>query len=130
VTFEEHSELVEPRVGDDVHDHAAAGEMDANRQAVREVPDFALLSLADGNVRQVRCRDPGQRYEVRRLLVGGPEPYEIRVLNYGVKHHQPLNRVVQSDRFAEAAVGLADGGVQRALVDVVDTRAVVATVVH
>ena len=31
---------------------------------------LALLSLADGNVRQGRCRDPDQRLEVRRLLLG------------------------------------------------------------
>jgi hypothetical protein len=83
--------------------------MDANRQAVREVPDLALLALADGNVRQVRCRDSGQRHEVRRLLLGGPEPHPIRVLDDGVKHHQALNRVVERDGLAEAAVGLTNG---------------------
>lgn len=38
--------------------------------------------------------------------------------------------MVQGGRFAKAAVGLADGGVQRALVDVVDARSVVPAVVH
>jgi hypothetical protein len=37
VTFEEHSKLVQPRIGYDVDDHAAAGEMNAYRQAVGEV---------------------------------------------------------------------------------------------
>ena len=67
---------------------------------------------------------------MRRLLVGGPEPHQIGVLDDGVEHHQTLNRVVQSDGLAEAAVGLTDGRVQCALVDVVDARAVVAAVVH
>src|SRR5262245_7354733 len=75
VTFEEHSELVQPWVGDDVDDHAAAGEMNADRQAIREVPDGARLSLADADVRQVRLRDPRQCEQVRRLLVGSPEPH-------------------------------------------------------
>jgi len=58
VTFEEHPEVIEPRVGDDIDDHAAAREMNADRQAIREVPECASLSLADGNVRQVRLLDP------------------------------------------------------------------------
>jgi hypothetical protein len=37
VPFEEHPGLMEPRVGDDVGDHAAAREMNADRQAIREV---------------------------------------------------------------------------------------------
>jgi hypothetical protein len=104
--------------------------MDADRQTVREVPDLALLSLADGNVRQVRLRDPGERQEVRRLLFGCPEPHQVGVLDDSVKHHQPLNRVVQSDGLTEPAVGLTDGCVQSSLVDVVDARAVVAAVEH
>ena len=56
VTFEEHSELVQPWVGDDVDDHAAAGEVNADRQAVREVPNGANPSLADANVRQIARR--------------------------------------------------------------------------
>lgn len=128
--FEEHSELVEPRVGNDVDDHAAAGEMNADRQTIREVPDGARLSPADGDMRQIGLLDPGQRQEMRRLLVGGPQPHQVRVLDDGVEHHQPLNRVVQSDGLTEAAVGLANGAVQCALVDVVDARAVVAAFEH
>ena len=56
MTFEEHSKLVQPWVGDDVDDHAAAGEVNADRQAVREVPNGANPSLADANVRQIARR--------------------------------------------------------------------------
>ena len=45
MALEEHAELVQPRVGDDVDDHAAAGGMDADREAVREVPDGASVTL-------------------------------------------------------------------------------------
>jgi hypothetical protein len=58
VTFEEHAELVQPRVGDDIDDDAAAGEVNADRQAIGEVPDGASLSLADADVRQIRLLDP------------------------------------------------------------------------
>ena len=67
---------------------------------------------------------------MRRLLVGGAEPHHIGVLDDGVKHHQPLNGVVQRDGLAEAAVGLADGRVPGALVAVVDARSVMTAVVH
>jgi hypothetical protein len=46
---------------------------------------------------------------VRRLFVGGPEPHQIGILDDRVKHHQPLNRMVQSDGLAEAAVDLTNG---------------------
>src|SRR5262245_45904548 len=75
VTFEEHSKLVEPGVGDDVNDHAATREMNADRQAIREVADPAVFSVADRDMRQVRLGDPGKRQDVRRLFVGCPEPY-------------------------------------------------------
>jgi hypothetical protein len=130
MAFEELAEVLQRWVGDDVDDHAAAGEVDADRQAIREVPDPPVLSVADRDVRQLRLGNPGQRQDVRRLLVGGPEPDQIRVLDDRVEHHQPLDGVVQRDGFAQAAVGLADGRVQRPLVDVVDPRSVMPTVVH
>jgi hypothetical protein len=67
---------------------------------------------------------------VRRLLVGRPEPHQVRVLDDGVEHHQALDGMAQGDRFAQAAVGLADGGVERSLVQVIDAGAVVSAVVH
>lgn len=70
-----------------------------------------MLSLAGRDVRQVRLRDPGQRQEVRRLLVRCPEPHEVRVLDDGVERHQALDRVVQGDGLAKAAVGLTNGRV-------------------
>jgi hypothetical protein len=108
MAFEEHPELIEPRVGDDVDEHAAAHEMNADRQAIGEVLDGASLSLADADVRQIRLLDPRQRQEGRRLLIGGPELHQIGSLDDGVEHHQPLNRVVQSDGLAQAAVGLTN----------------------
>jgi hypothetical protein len=54
----------------------------------------------------------------------------VRVLDDGVEHHQPLNRVVERDGLAEAAVGLTNGRVQCPLVHVIDARAVVAAVEH
>lgn len=50
---------------------------------------------------------------MHRLLVAGPEPDQIGVLDNGVKDHQPLNRAVQSDGLAQAAVGFTDGRIQR-----------------
>ena len=38
MAFEEHAEVVQPGVGDDVDEDAAAGRVDADRQAFREVP--------------------------------------------------------------------------------------------
>jgi hypothetical protein len=38
--------------------HAAAGEVNADRQAIREVPDGASLALADADLRQIRLLDP------------------------------------------------------------------------
>ena len=55
------------------------------------------LALANGDVGQVLRRDPGQRRQVRGLLVGGPEPHEIGILDDGVEHHQALDGVVQRD---------------------------------
>ena len=65
VAQEEDAELVQPGIGDDVDDHAAAGGMDADRQAVWEVPHGAGVTLADGDVGQVRRLDPKQRCQVR-----------------------------------------------------------------
>jgi hypothetical protein len=81
-------------------------------------------------MRQIVLLDPGQRQHVGGLLVGGPEPHEIGVFDDGVEHHQTLDGVVQGHGFPQAAVRFADGPVERALVQVVDARAVVATVVH
>src|SRR5688572_14166790 len=50
--------LVQPWVGNHIDDHAAAGEMDADRQAIREVPDSARVSIADGDVRQIGLSSP------------------------------------------------------------------------
>jgi hypothetical protein len=44
--------------------------------------------------------------------------------------HQALDRVIQRHRFPQTALRLADGRVERALIDVVDARAVVPAVVH
>ena len=58
MTLQEHSELVQPGVGDDVDNDTAAGEMNADRQTIRKVPDGASLSLADGDMREIGLLDP------------------------------------------------------------------------
>ena len=77
VALQEQAEVVQSRVEDDVDDDAAAGQVDADRQAFREVPGGPRIALADGDVRQVLRLDPGQRRQVRGLLLGGPEPHEL-----------------------------------------------------
>ena len=81
-------------------------------------------------MRQVLRRDAGERRQVIGLVLGGAEPDHLRVFDDGVEHHQSLDRVVQRERSPELAVCLADGRVERPLVDVVDARAVVTAVVH
>ena len=81
-------------------------------------------------MREVLRVNPRQRRQVNGLLFGGPKPDEVGVFDQGVEHHQPLNRVVQSDGFAEAAFGLPDGCVESPPVHVVDPGAVVPAVVH
>jgi hypothetical protein len=51
MAFEEDAELVQPRISDDVDEHAATGEVDADREPFREVPDGARVTLANGDVR-------------------------------------------------------------------------------
>jgi hypothetical protein len=51
-------EVVQRRVEDHVHEHAAAGEVDADRQAVWEVPDGPPLADAGRDVRQLFGSDP------------------------------------------------------------------------
>src|SRR3989442_15510253 len=74
VAYEEYAELVQPGVGDDVDDHAVAGGMNADRQAVWKVPHGADVTLSDGDVGQVCGLDPNQRRQVRCLLLGGGQP--------------------------------------------------------
>ena len=61
--------------------------MDANRQAVRKVADFASLTLTDDGVRKVLRINPRQRRQVNGLLFGGPKPDEIRVFDQRVRHY-------------------------------------------
>jgi hypothetical protein len=77
VTFEEHPELIEPWVDDDVDEHAAARHVDTDRQAAREVSDLASLAVADVDVRKVLGLTPGQHRQVNVLLLGRPEPHQI-----------------------------------------------------
>jgi hypothetical protein len=64
VAQEEQAEFIQPGIGDDVDDHAAAGEVNADRQAVWEVPHRAGVTPAGGEVGQVRRLDPKQRCQV------------------------------------------------------------------
>ena len=92
---EEHAELVQPGFGDDVDDHATAGRMDADWEAVGEVPYGARVTLTDTDEGQVLSLDPKQRRQVRRLFLSGPEPHEVAVFHDRVKHHQSPDGVVQ-----------------------------------
>ena len=68
MSFEEHAEVVEPRVRHDVDNQPAAGQVDADGKALGEVLTI-FESLADGDVRQVGGRDSRQRRQVRGLFL-------------------------------------------------------------
>ena len=109
-------------IGDDVDDHAAAGGMNADRQAVREVPHRAGVTLAGGTW----GRSPGRSEATSSGGLTSPhraEPHQIGVFDDGVEHHQTLDGVIQRHGFAQPALRLADRRAQRALIDVVDARA-------
>jgi hypothetical protein len=106
---EEYAELVQPGIGDDVNDHAAASGMNADRQAIRKVPNGADVTPSDRDVGQVCGLDPKQRRQVRRLLLDRAEPHELGVLDDCVEHHESLDGVVQRHGFPQSAVRLADG---------------------
>jgi hypothetical protein len=46
-----------------------------------------------------------------------------RGLDDRIEHHQPSDRVVQGERSPKLDFGLADGAVERMLIDVIDARA-------
>ena len=60
----EKPEFIQPGIGDDVDDDAAAGGVNADRQPVWELPHRAGVTLAGGDVGQVRRLDPKQRCQV------------------------------------------------------------------
>src|ERR1700674_5342413 len=46
MAFQEQAELVQPRISDHVDEHAATGEVDADRESFREVPGDGRVALA------------------------------------------------------------------------------------
>jgi hypothetical protein len=83
------------RVEQDVDEDAAAGQVDADWQPVREVADGAPLAAVGRDVRQLLGCDAGQRRQVVRLVVGGAQPDHLRVLDDGVQHHQPMDGLAE-----------------------------------
>ena len=80
VTLEEETELVQPRVGNDVNEHAAPGWMDPNRKPFREVARGPSFTLSGGDVGQHQLVNTGQRLEVRGLLFSRRQPQAHRRL--------------------------------------------------
>jgi hypothetical protein len=82
--------------------------MNADGQAVRKVSYGAGVTFADGTVRQILSLDPQQRRQMRRLVLGSAEPYQVGVLHNRVEHHESLDGVVPPPvrpRLAAAAPG-------------------------
>lgn len=57
--------------------------------------------------------------EVRPLIALGRQPRDRWVVEDGIQDHQPLHGAARWQRLSEAAMRLADGGVQPPMVDVV-----------
>ncbi len=92
--------------------------------SVWEVPHGHGGRCAEPELRQPLHgeRRPKRPHEVRPLVLLGRQPGEGGLLEHRVEHHQPLDGASHGERLAEAAVGLADGGVQPPVVDVIEPR--------
>ena len=131
VAQEEDAELVQPGIGDDVDDHAAAG-----RDGCRS---------AGGLGSTAPC---GRHPRRRRRGAGPPARSEVNVVRCAAfssavpSHTRSGSSTMASStirrwmawfsvtRFPQSALRLADRRVERALIDVIDARAVVPAVVH
>jgi hypothetical protein len=94
--------------------------MDAEGEAFREVADRSRIAFTSRGVRQVRRRDCRERHEVRGLVFGRGQPDQVRVFDDGVEHHEALDGAVDGHAAAEGAVWLANGRIERPLVQVVE----------
>ena len=62
------------------------------------------------------------RAEVRELVALGAEPYEVRVGQHGIQHHQSLDGTRKGHWTAQAAVWFADRAIDRLVLEVVQVR--------
>ncbi len=79
---------------------------------------------------QIRGVDRGERREVRSLLLSGPQPQQLGTLNDSVDDHQMLDGMAECQRSTHTALWLADGSIERLLMQVIDASAIVPAVVH
>ena len=95
-----------------------------NGQLIGEVAHGLFRCAAEDQARilDVAQVEAPQRAEVCALLAFGAEPSERRVHEHAVEHQQALDRLFDREPAPVAIVGVADGGVQGLVVDVVDAR--------
>jgi hypothetical protein len=126
MALEENAEFVRRRVGDHVDEHCAPFRMNADRETIGKIAGGPFVALPDGDVRQVRGADRGKRREMRVLLLSRPQPHHVRTRHDRVQNHETLDGMAECQRSAQTTLGLADGSMQRLLVQVIDARTIVA----
>ena len=128
VPLKERAEAANLGIGCVVEEDRATVQVDADWKLLeRHVPGGCRR--ADADMRQA-IGFSRQRRQVHGLLGVGREPDELRVGEHGVEAHQTMDDAGWREWSAVPAVGLADGAIERLVVDLVDTSAVVSTPVR
>lgn len=97
-----------------------------DRQFVREVPDGLAGEYAESQVGQLVRPESRRRLKVLNLFLLTAEPSNSLVGEHGIEHHQSLDGSCQRGGPAIAVIGLADGGIQRLPLHVIEAGAAVS----
>jgi len=124
VASEKRSEVHQGRACCRIDEHASVRCFDADRQGIWKQPGGRRATRSGTALRQALARDPAAGREVLDLVLLTGEPGHLRRLQHGVQQHQPRHDGGRN-RPTEPALRLADGGVQRPMMNVVDERPVV-----
>ena len=120
MALEEDAKLVSHGVGDQVDELSMAVWVDADREAFGDIASGPFVAVPDDHVRQLRGVDRGKRHEMRGLLLGGPQPDQLGTRHDRIEDHEALDGMAESQRSAQTALWLANGSVERLLVQVID----------
>ena len=122
---EKWSEVHQGRACDRVDERRSVRCFDADRQGIGKQPGGRGSTGSGSVLRQALARNPAAGREVLDLVVLTGEPCHLGRFEDGVEQHQPRHDGGRRNRPTEPALRLADGSVQRSVMNVVDERPIV-----